>query len=86
MGLFRRRRGTRGVSVVPSAEGQRAPYEVASEDEARRAVDESNQRATSLLERLRGPERHQHEWEYIGRGLSGWGIVRCRTCPEQDIY
>ena len=87
MGLFRRRQGARGVSVVPSAEGQRAPYAVASEDEARRAVDESNQRATALLERLlRRPERHLHEWEYTGRGLSGWGVVKCRTCPEWDIY
>ena len=73
MGLFRRRQGARGVSVVPSAEGQR--------------VDESNQRSTTLLERLlRRPERHLHEWEYTGRGLSGWGVVKCRTCPEWDIY
>lgn len=86
MGLFSSRGGDRGVSVVPSAEGQRAPYDVGSESEARRAVEVSNRQATSLLDRLRLPKRHRHDWEYGRRGVSGWGIVRCRTCLHWDIY
>lgn len=81
----RRDRGPRGVSVVPSAEGQRAAYDVGSEVEAQRAVEQSNRQADTLLGRLRR-KRHRHEWDYGGRGISGWGIAECRTCGKTDLY
>ena len=44
----------RGLSIVPSAEGQRAPYAAESEEHARRLVAEHTKQAERLLERLRG--------------------------------
>ena len=29
---------------------------------------------------------HVHEWDYGTPGIGGWGIVRCRTCGEFDIW
>lgn len=30
--------------------------------------------------------KHQHDWYYGKSTFSGWGIVRCRTCGESDLY
>lgn len=35
---------------------------------------------------LRRKQRHVHDWDYGPPSLSGWAIVRCRTCPDWDIY
>ena len=31
-------------------------------------------------------KRHVHDWHYTGRSGTGWGIVRCRSCPANDLY
>lgn len=30
--------------------------------------------------------KHIHEWVYGKPTGGGWGVVRCRTCGERDIY
>jgi hypothetical protein len=30
--------------------------------------------------------RHRHRWVYSPRTAGGWGMVRCETCKQEDIY
>lgn len=50
---IKERRESRGVSIVPSAEGQRAPYDVQSEEELESLIRESDSRALDLIARMR---------------------------------
>ena len=75
----------RGVSLVPSAEGQRAPYDVESEDEMRCALDESNAQARRLLaDHACGPPQRV-PCPGCGRATCprprGWSSLECDGSP-----
>jgi hypothetical protein len=40
-----------------------------------------------MIRRLFGlPPKHRHQWDYCGRCMGGWGVVRCLTCGYVDLY
>lgn len=30
--------------------------------------------------------KHRHAWTYSPRSIGGWGIARCTSCGQEDLY
>lgn len=77
-----RNRLARGVSVVPSAEGQRHPYDT---DDPDAAVTKSSDAAMRLIQKILGGSGCAHDWVYSAPVVTGWTLARCRKCDETEL-